>query len=234
MEKIIENRIVELKPMTNSEIRASYDKWHEEKNDIWIDFSEEKIEKALFLDIDGVIQPFTQYRFEYLRDEAGMEELYKKLEMEFGVDYREFNKFDVAATYYDWDKDALSELKRVLDVTGAKIVLSSDWRSGMMGNYMPFLMRIHDLQKYLHGYTPVFYSGNTPRTGVYEGIHKDRAIEILEYLRIHPHIKKWVAVDDIDMISYIPENFVETRRKLTTAHADRCIEILGKIEEEPK
>jgi len=169
-----------------------------------------------------------------MNDETAMEELYKKLETEFCADYREFHKADVTAVYYDWDKDALSELKRILDVTGAKIVLSSDWRTGLICDYMPFLMRIHDLQKYLHGYTPIYYSGNTPRVGIYENINKDRAIEILEYLRVHPHIKKWVAVDDINMANDIPDNFVKTWPKLTTADADKCIEILGKFEDEPK
>jgi len=194
-----------------------------ERKNLWIDFSEEKIEKALFLDIDGVIQPFTEYRFEYMNKEDGMEQLFIELEDEFKINYREFNKYDVAAAYYDWDRDAVKEIKRILDATGAKIVVSSSWRSGITGDYFPFLLRIHDLQKYLYGYTPIFFEG-LPK---YDGIRHARSIEILEYLKMHPHIKKWVAVDDIDLSGDFPENAVVTYPKITAEDADKCIEILG-------
>jgi ribosomal protein S3AE len=52
----------------------------------------------------------------------------------------------------------------------------------------------------------------------------------LEYLRLHPHIKRWVAVDDIDMSKDLSLNFVKTYPKITTVEADKCIEILGKIQ----
>jgi len=223
------NKIVVPKPLTYDEVSANYNRRREERKDIWMDFSNEPIEKALFLDIDGVLQPFTQYRFKYVNDDAVMEELYKKLEADFGVDYREFHQYDVAAAYYDWDKDAVNELKRVLDVTGAKIVLSSDWRTGLQTDYMPFLLRIYDLQKYLYGYTPIFLSGEYPK---YENISRDRAVEILEYLRTHPHIKKWGAVDDMNLSNDLPNNFVMTDTKMTAEHADRCIEILGSFQSE--
>ncbi|MCL2283461.1 MAG: HAD domain-containing protein [Fibromonadales bacterium] len=173
------------------------------------DFSDEKIEKALFLDIDGVIHPFTQYRYEHLND---MEQLFDELERKFQIDYREFSKYDVAIAYYDWDKDAINEIKRILDATGAKIVVSSSWRCSATGEYLPFLLLMHDLRKYLYGYTP---------------INRCRPIEILEYLKAHPHIKKWVAVDDMDLSRDFPENAVVTCQKITTADADRCIEMLS-------
>jgi hypothetical protein len=194
-----------------------------ERKNIWIDFSDEKIEKALFLDIDGVIHPFTEYRFNYVHSNSEMERLFKELENKFNVDYREFNRYDVAAAYYDWDKDAVKEIKRILDTAGAKIVVSSSWRSGTTANYLPFLLRMHDLQKYLYGYNPIFFE-NLPK---YEGIGHARSIEILEYLKMHPHIKKWVAVDDMDLSKDFPENAVVTYPKITHDDANKCIEILG-------
>ena len=180
------------------------------------------IEKALFLDIDGVIHPFTDHYLEYVNDNDKMENLFKKLESEFKVDYRKFHKYYVATAYCDWDRDAVKELKRVLDATGAKIVVSSSWRMGAPGDYLPFLLRMHDLQKYLYGYTPLF-SGWSER----EGLEHDRSVEILEYLKMHPYIKKWVAVDDKDLSRDFPKNSVVTYPKITAEDADRCIEILG-------
>jgi hypothetical protein len=180
------------------------------------------IEKALFLDIDGVIQPFTDHYLEYVNDNDKMENLFKELESEFKVDYRKFHKYDVATAYCDWDRDAVKEVKRVLDATGAKIVVSSSWRSGASGDYLPFLLRMHDLQKYLYGYTPLFNGWSE-----YEGLEHDRSIEILEYLKMHPYIKKWVAIDDKDLSRDFPENSVITYPKITVEDANRCIEILG-------
>ena len=60
----------------------------------------------------------------------------------------------------------------------------------------------------------------------YEWLEDDRSIEILEYLKTHPHIKKWVAVDDKNLARDFPQNAVVTRRKITVGNADKCIEIL--------
>lgn len=189
----------------------------------WIDFSEEKIEKVLFLDIDGVIQPFTDYRFKYVENKNVMEKLYLELESKFNFDYRQLHKYDVAAVYYDWDRDAVHEIKRILDTTGAKIVISSDWRSEEV--HLPYFLRIHDLEQYLYGFTPLF-NGNAPRDK-YKGLSHYRSIEILEYLRTHPHIKKWVAVDDKNLPLDFPQNAVVTHKKISADDADKCIEILN-------
>ena len=219
--------IVKPRPMPQDESLQYFFKRERSKDDIFIDFSDEKIEKALFLDIDGVIQAFTENRFEYIRDEIGMEKLFVDLEKEFNCDYRTFDLYDLTAVVYDWDKEAVQELKRVLDTTGAKFVVSSDWRYDSKLLILPFLFRIHDLEKYLYGYTPIFFDIQTIQSKPEnEKIYWHRSIEILEYIKAHPHIKKWVAVDDLDMSRDIPDNFVGTYPKLTSEKADKCIEIL--------
>ena len=221
-------QIITPMPISQEDSLIFFRDYEKKRQDLFIDFSDEPIEKVLFLDIDGVLQPFSQYRFDYLHDKEGMEKLYVSMQEKHQIDYRELDKYDFTAVVYDWYKPAVHELKRILDKTGAKIVVSSDWRSGSKVLILPFLFRIHDLEKYLYGYTPMFYDiYELIESPEYKNISRHRSIEIKEYLKEHPHIKKWVAVDDINMTEDIFDNFVHVYPYLTEENADRCIEILG-------
>lgn len=110
--------------------------------------------KVVFLDIDGVLQPLgMQNRFNHMKEIPDLcQELNHTLKNDF--DYVAFleesslNAYDIAAVYYDWDKLSVEYLRHILDSTGAKIVLSSDWRERDMKN-MRGLLGIHHLDTYL-------------------------------------------------------------------------------------
>ncbi|MDR2027672.1 MAG: hypothetical protein LBQ01_08975 [Prevotellaceae bacterium] len=186
------------------------------------------MEKILFLDIDGVIQPYTQKRFEHLEE---VDDLKKQLSVKYGVDYSGYDKYDLLAVYYDWDRESVTELKRILDTTGAKIVISSDWRMYSPISCLRDYFRIYDLADYVIDYTPRFVYEEAEefrKRKEYEDIHETRVIEILEYLKAHPEIKRWVAVDDMHLDDYLKNNAVVTRYRLVKADADKCIKILGR------
>lgn len=121
--------------------------------------------KVIFLDIDGVLQPGSyQDRFEHL---AEVSDLAKKLNVELnnGFDYyklvggdkeydnkQQVNKYDIGAVYWDWHPEAVKLLHEVIDKTGAKIVLSTDWR-GRGLEEMRGLIDIKGFGKYLYGAT---------------------------------------------------------------------------------
>jgi hypothetical protein len=188
------------------------------------------VEKVLFLDIDGVLQSgASQNRFKHIKE---MDKLYKELFDKYGIDYSSYFNYDVAAVYYDWDKESLQELKRILDTTGAKIVISSDWRQGKPIKCLQDFFRIYDMADYIINYTP-YIDFETymklRKTEEYKGIDEGRCIEILEYLKVHPEIKRWAAIDDMPLDHFFEDNAVRTRYKLVKNDADKCIEILGVV-----
>ena len=189
-------------------------------------------EKVLFLDIDGVLQPFTQYRHDHILN-GDMETVYEELQQRIGIDYRKYDIYDVAAVYYDWDKTAVAELKRVLDTTGAKIVLSSSW-SDEDNTRMRDLFRIYELHEYFIDRTMVEdYSRDFAPYLKYLKLPEDmkyqsHSMEILFYLSGHPEIKQYVVVDDMSMRG-LGDHFVETRRMLTPELADECIRVLETV-----
>lgn len=123
--------------------------------------------KALFLDIDGVIQAYSdQNRFKHVDEFV---DLSKRLTQELnnGFDYYKYGgnyyketprhapakQYDIAAVYFDWRPEVVARLRRILDSTEAKIVLSSDWRENGLDN-MRGLLDIHGLGKYLYPAAP--------------------------------------------------------------------------------
>lgn len=151
--------------------------------------------KALFLDIDGVVQsPSDSKRFEHTKEFV---ELSKRLthELNNGFDYYEFGgvpsddrsfppseQYDVAAVYYDWRPEVVERIRYILDTTGAKIVLSSDWREKGLEN-MKGLLDIHGLGKYLYPTAPFFIAEWKPyvqnlyaQEELYEMSHNTRVV----------------------------------------------------------
>lgn len=112
----------------------------------------------VFLDIDGVLQPFTQKRFEHIRE---VPELCRELEQKSDSKYRYaelmqqslLSPYDIAAVYYDWDMEAVACLKRLLKTTGSKIVLSSSWRESRTFSAMEALFAIHGLDGNIYDIT---------------------------------------------------------------------------------
>jgi hypothetical protein len=190
------------------------------------------MEKVVFLDIDGVLQPMSsQKRFKYVGsnfDLGYMPELYKQLYEKYGVDYAQYNRYDVAAVYYDWDKNAVVELKRILDVTGAKAVITSSWRETKTLSCLVDLFKLYDLGEYIVDITPIESKDPAVRARMENlNIHDVRAAEILEYVDRHPEIKKWVVIDDMWANAALGKHVVLIHDNISKEEADRCIEVLS-------
>jgi hypothetical protein len=190
------------------------------------------VEKVLFLDIDGVLQPGdARNRFKHINE---MDKLYEELFAKYGIDYSAYSKYDDTAVYYDWDKESLQEFRRILDTTGAKIVISSDWRHKKQLSCLQDFFRIHDMADYVIDFTPDLDNETCHKlreTAEYKDIRQYRCIEILEYVKAHPEVKKWVAIDDVPLDRSLKDNAVVTSicNKLLKDYADKCIERLGVV-----
>ncbi|MCD7950248.1 MAG: hypothetical protein LUG12_08330 [Erysipelotrichaceae bacterium] len=156
--------------------------------------------KVIFLDIDGVMQPF--YNTNRIR--CDLNKVVNEVVNKFNNDgYYEMNKMDVAALCLDWQQEAIDNLKKLIKQTDAKIVLSTGWR--YLGyEYLLKLFRIHDLDQYVIGETPDYSDVEDP--DIFD-IDPDstlfmfsymRVIEILEYVRIND-IDSYVALDDMNL-----------------------------------
>ena len=179
-------------------------------------FIEERqgVMKVIFLDIDGVLQPSTnQKRFDVDRKETAA-----MLAKQYCDDiYTELDEYDVAAVYCDWDVKAVGLLKECMDKTGARIVLSSDWRETRSRRDMLALLRLHGLDGY--------YEDQLLR-----GMKKD---VIKEYIAEHtdggaePILESYVVIDDLNMTFDFGTQMVNTRYTFTGIDAEHVIDALN-------
>ena len=173
---------------------------------------------VVFLDIDGVLQPYDSENIFYEID-SKVKMLVKKLSEKYGIDFSQYNVYDILAVYYDWHNDAVSRLMHILDETGAKIIISSDWRSNKKIYKMRDLLKIRNLDTYWLADNPIIKKAS---------LVENRALEINESLAKYP-IDNFVVLDDLEGLKYyFPNNAVITYDYLKTSDMNECIKILKK------
>jgi len=123
------------------------------------------------------------------------------------------NKEGLDSTFDRFDPKAIRILNEIIDKTDCEIVISSDWRFHATLEEMQELYRIRGIKKVPIDYTPDFSS-------TLEKAAESRSWEILDWVKAHPEITHWAAVDDLDMSRHFNEgkytfgfdNFVLTPR----------------------
>lgn len=149
----------------------------------------------------------------------------------------------------EWDPNCISNLKRILDTTSAKIVVCSSWRAGQDLESLTSLFELYGLGKYILGFTPFLGWENDDDKQIttwfkiiddpvkYDLIYDFVKKEFLgENERFH--VESFVVLDDD--ISYKTakdkgwkKNLIRINRDygIRRKDADMAIEILGKSKE---
>lgn len=101
------------------------------------------------------------------------------------------------------DSDKVKRLAKIVEATGAQIVLSSDWKEGWNKYYTnkkPSHVKYLDNHLYKKG--KLFIKDKTPDTNKGSWF---RGEEILTYLRTHQDIENYVILDDTYFEDFIDE-----------------------------
>lgn len=174
--------------------------------------------KVLFLDIDGVLNSL-----EWAVD-AGHG---------FGCPPGYRNK--CRKERLRWCPDMVRRLRRIVETTGASIVISSSWRGyGRTGSAVRKWRAMFNV----YGWRNAPVLGETPDLTVQAGLvvaAPKRGSEVAAWIAAHPHVvEHYVCVDDCD--DFLPgQPLVQTsmRQGLTDADAEQCIRLLS-ASAEPK
>lgn len=102
----------------------------------------------------------------------------------------------------NFDTKAVKVLNKILEETGAEIVVSSDWRYHAtldeLGDYyisQGIIKRPIDVT----GMFKDLYPREWQKLRNFAKLEYERSMEIKHWLNAHPEVTHWVAVDDLDM-----------------------------------
>jgi len=149
--------------------------------------------KVIFLDHDGVIclssnwggrsKKWAQYRSANPESSRDMKDA--------PVEYR----FD------NFDEKAVKVLNKILEETGAEIVVSSDWKRWANVEEMGEYYEQQGITKKPIAFTDSILWENYEDFPWHRGadLEQTRSLEISQYLGQNPHITHWVAIDDLNM-----------------------------------
>lgn len=138
----------------------------------------------LMLDIDGVIA----------------------LESQFNSNPKKWNKeFNI----YSFDSKCVKILNEIIEKTNPTIILSSDWKNHYTLEQMNQIFELNKVNSKVTDYTSTLWGIQFKDCST--ELEICRATEILNYVKEH-NIENYVAIDDLNLEFWIPNNFVHIKR----------------------
>eukprot|EP00729_Bicosta_minor_P006623 gene6623-31198_t len=180
---------------------------------------------AIFLDVDGVLHPLTPKGHPVGAD---IIDLCDRSDEEMAADARKDASFVTRVLPTEFKRSHMEQLKRIVDATGAEIILSSTWRE-MPSSYAAVAQQLalYNIPPPTSATPVLVSSSHVPPT--YRG---KRGVEIMLAMEARPHLDAFVVLDDSDFTlgsdTLTTERFpkLDPEAALTAAKADAAIAIL--------
>ena len=150
--------------------------------------------KVIFLDNDGVICLSNNW--------GGRSKKWAKYRSANPESSRVLSDAPVDVRFDNFDTKAVKVLNEVLELTDAEIVVSSDWRFHANLDELGEYYLSQGISKKPIGFTKKLGQFKEPENFVWTrqwDLEQSRSLEILQYLKDHPEITNWVAIDDLNM-----------------------------------
>jgi hypothetical protein len=144
--------------------------------------------KVIFLDHDGVICLSDNWGSRFKKQKKARRKLSQSV-MTMPIDAR----FD------NFDKKAIKVLNEILEQTGAEIVVSSDWKVWCSVEEMGDYYEKQGIIKRPIDFTTNTIDGDKVTWFRNWDLEGTRSVQIQEWLKEHPEVTHWVAIDDLEM-----------------------------------
>jgi hypothetical protein len=148
--------------------------------------------KIIFLDNDGVICLSSNWGSRHKKQKKWGGRKLSMTSREMPVEYR----FD------NFDRKAIKILNKILEETGAEIVVSSDWRLHANLEELGEYYTAQGIIKKPIATTDMFkdiFPREWSSLRFRSDLELERSMEINHWLENHPEVTHWVAVDDLNM-----------------------------------
>ena len=150
--------------------------------------------KVIFLDNDGVICLSNNW--------GGRTKKWAKYRSANPESSNLLRESPVDVRFDDFDKKSIKILNEILEETGAEIVVSSDWRFHATLEELGGYYLSQGISKKPIGFTKKLGQFQEPENFSWSrqwNLEQSRSLEILQYLKDHPEVTEWVAIDDLNM-----------------------------------
>jgi hypothetical protein len=111
----------------------------------------------------------------------------------------------------NFDKKAIETLNEILEITGAELVVSSDWRLHGSLEELGEYYTLQGIIKKPIGFTDLFEKVFPKEWSILRfraDVELERSMEIQHWIDNHPEVTHWVAVDDLNMsVEFLGKRF---------------------------